>query len=421
MKARVRRTSWHTVQEQHRALATIGRLAAEHAKPDHPSDPPASKSAVRVVRNSDTGLAPPAPPRLRSRPRRGKAVTNDRSDSGTTDPDSPDAVPARETAASRPAKQQVLPGPSVKVVREQQPRNSPETGPAPHPVPRPILPTIPAKKFSPSSSGVLRFDAIDPIRPGVPDPVHGGDKPEGRASPVRSKATPPRANSAPRIIDPRGVETALNRLVNRLRTSLSGLFASSLSHGRSAASRIWRGRSRLGTQTAAAVEQIRRRPRLATGAAAAVLLVSALAGLLASAGGGVANPHGPAASNATAGHGTPASPPAAIGASEQQVGQSPAAPAALFEMTSSTSAVYQITGPIQVSLDASGSCWIQARRAGPNGDLLFQGTLVPGQSWTVAGPTWLRLGNPTAISLTVNGETVSPPATRGTPFDLQIG
>ena len=90
-------------------------------------------------------------------------------------------------------------------------------------------------------------------------------------------------------------------------------------------------------------------------------------------------------------------------------------------MTSSTSAVYQVTGPIQVVLNASGYCWIQARRAGPNGDLLFQGTLVPGQSWTVAGPTWLRLGNPTAVGLTVNGETVSPPVARGIPFDLQIG
>ncbi len=411
MKVRVRRTSWHSVQEQHRALATMGRLAAEHARPDHPPEAPSSKSAVRVVRDSYAALAPSAPPQLRSRPRRGKGPAGEPPDtgthsatvSGTTDPDAGDPAPARQTSDPRPPTHQVLPGPSVKLVRERLSGDGSETAPAPsHPATRPVLPTIPAKRSAASSTGMLYFDAIDALAA---------------------------IDADPSVNDRSGSEIAGDDKAGD--PSPSGLFSPLLSRARSAFDQLWRRRSHLAPAGAAAVGQVRRRPRLATGAAAAVLLVSALAGLLASAGGGNGNAHNRASSNVPAGRGGPAPPPSASGsAGQQQVGQTPvtpatpatpSTPAALLEMTSSTSAVYQVSGPIQVVLNASGYCWIQARRAGPNGDLLFQGTLVPGQSWTVAGPTWLRLGNPTAVGLTVNGETVSPPVARGIPFDLQIG
>jgi hypothetical protein len=166
--------------------------------------------------------------------------------------------------------------------------------------------------------------------------------------------------------------------------------------------------------------EMSRRPRVAIGAAVALLLLVAIAGVaIAGGGGGSGSNHHTAASAArSAARQSPPAPLAQQGASAQQAGQ---LPATLLEMTSSTSAVYQVTGPISVVLHAGAPCWIEARRSGPNGDLLFQGTLVPGQTWTVAGPTWFRLGNPTAVNLTVNGELVSPPATQGIPFDLQIG
>jgi uncharacterized protein DUF4115 len=161
-----------------------------------------------------------------------------------------------------------------------------------------------------------------------------------------------------------------------------------------------------------------RRPRAAIGAAAAALVFVALIGVAVAGTGGGAPHHQVAGGGRSAVRLAPGSPPIAEGAGAEQSGQ---APASLLEMTSSTSAVYQVSGPISVVLHPTAPCWIQARRSGPNGDLLFQGTLVPGQAWTVAGPTWLRLGNPTAVSLAVNGEPVSPPAAQGIPFDLQIG
>ena len=414
MKARVRRTSWHTVQEQHRALATMGRLAAEHSNPDHPSEAHASKSAVRVVRDNDPAWIPPGPPRLRSRPRRTATPGEHPEGSDSEDP--------RQTKAPRaapPPNKQVLPGPSVKLLREREPSNGSEAvSPRPHPAPRPVLPAIPPKRQSAPSTGMLRFDAIDAID-AIVNRV-------GQRSPAEPKTTAPKRQAKRALVArTRGLSRDLGDssrafsggIVARSRALRRKASAGSQALFREAGARCRPLLSALVARGGSGIGQLRRRPRLATGVAAVILLVSALAGLLATAGGGGGSPHSPQAANVSAGHAA-ASPPVASGGSGAQVAQTPEA---LLEMTSSTSAVYQVSGPIQVVLNASGSCWIQARHAGPNGDLVFQGTLVPGQSWTVAGPTWLRLGNPSAVSLAINGETVSPPAARGIPFDLQIG
>jgi len=54
--------------------------------------------------------------------------------------------------------------------------------------------------------------------------------------------------------------------------------------------------------------------------------------------------------------------------------------------------------PLVVSADG-GRCWLQARRGGPNGPVLWEGTLEQGQSVRFAPRVWLRLGAPWAVTL----------------------
>ncbi len=99
-------TSLRTVDRYHRALDTMGKLAAQQAAPpldpaksaDHPRlTQPAEPdhSYVRVVRDDTAPAAPPRPPTLRSRPRRPRP------------PAYPDAV--------------TTPGPNTRIVRVDEP------------------------------------------------------------------------------------------------------------------------------------------------------------------------------------------------------------------------------------------------------------------------------------------------------------
>ncbi|HEX4864535.1 MAG TPA: DUF4115 domain-containing protein [Acidimicrobiales bacterium] len=254
----------------------------------------------------------------------------------------------------------VHPGPSVRVVsgRAYEPGTSPAPV-APHRRPKPVLPKIPAKRPVGSDSGILHFDEL-------------------------AEAPPP--GSRPAAAAPTNLKWAA--------------FSALLRRGRDAFEVLWHRR------------------RVGNVLAASVLLLAALAGVITSLDRGSASRPSHTRGPTPAGHSAAAPPhPTAGGASQQGL----APPAASFEMTSTESAVYRVTGPISVVLDASGSCWVQARSAGPGGGLLFEGTLLPGRTWSAAGPTWLRLGDPAAVNLTVNGAKVTPPSTPGVPFDLQIG
>jgi hypothetical protein len=398
MRVHVRRTSWHTVQAQHRALATIGKLAAEHSKHETLADGPSSKSAVRVVRGDGSDPVPGTPPALRSRPRRSSA-------SGPTETKEPEP-PGYSNGIPPPANGvrngQVLPGPSVKIVRGQilQPLPTEVSRPGPA-VPRPVLPVIPSMRPNGLSTEVIRFDALADQAPRKPEVT--------KATAARPRA-PTVAGRQLRNAVGRG-----NAAATRAVRAGGPAFAVVLARTRLLASSVV-------AAVRAALTRLSAQPRALTGAAAGLLVLVAIACLAAAAGGGGSVRH-PLARHPSAAHQAPASPAVQLpSAAQSGVAQQGAQlPAALLEMTSSTSAVYQVGGPISVVLDASGPCWIEARRSGPTGGLLFEGTLVPGQTWTVAGPTWLRLGNPTVVSLTVNGALVSPPATDGIPFDLQIG
>ncbi|MBV9660215.1 MAG: DUF4115 domain-containing protein [Acidimicrobiales bacterium] len=79
-----------------------------------------------------------------------------------------------------------------------------------------------------------------------------------------------------------------------------------------------------------------------------------------------------------------------------------------------------MNGPIATVLTASGPCWVQARLAAPDGEVIFEGTLQGGQSWAGTGPIWLRLGNPTEVEIAIDGQAVSPPVAAGLPFEMLV-
>ena len=67
----------------------------------------------------------------------------------------------------------------------------------------------------------------------------------------------------------------------------------------------------------------------------------------------------------------------------------------------------------------TGACWIDARD--PAGTKLFSGTLSAGQSQSItAGAMTLRLGNPAAVTLTIDGKPVPFTVTNGSPATLQF-
>jgi hypothetical protein len=68
----------------------------------------------------------------------------------------------------------------------------------------------------------------------------------------------------------------------------------------------------------------------------------------------------------------------------------------------------------------SGACWVDLTAAG-TGQQIFAGTLPVGTSrtWTEDGPVSMEIGNPGAVTLTVNGVDQSPPT--GSPVTLTLG
>lgn len=90
--------------------------------------------------------------------------------------------------------------------------------------------------------------------------------------------------------------------------------------------------------------------------------------------------------------------------------------------SSTTSADYPAPGSsYTLTLSASGACWILAE-ATSSGDVLWTGTLEPGQTQQIAatGSTSVRLGAAFDVSVSVNGVPVALPSDHGSPFDLDF-
>lgn len=99
-----------------------------------------------------------------------------------------------------------------------------------------------------------------------------------------------------------------------------------------------------------------------------------------------------------------------------------AAPPATLVSSTPQVAVYSLSGPSTITLRASsGVSWAQLRSGNQSGTVVFEGRINQGQSKTISGPAWVRLGNPTAITVAVNGTAITAPTvTAGQPYNLQF-
>jgi hypothetical protein len=149
----------------------------------------------------------------------------------------------------------------------------------------------------------------------------------------------------------------------------------------------------------------RRRPgRGVLGALVGVVVVgAAVAGLAAWRLGGAAHTPAQAAQGSGAGSVAAAAPaPAPATAKARPKAALPAAPA--FTLITAS----------------RGRCWLLVRAGGPNGTILYEGILQPGQSqrFRLARRLWVRMGKPSALDIRVGGKLVS--GLPGTPENLLL-
>jgi hypothetical protein len=101
----------------------------------------------------------------------------------------------------------------------------------------------------------------------------------------------------------------------------------------------------------------------------------------------------------------------------------PSVPAVRLIGADTTTAGYAVTAtPAVVTVVANAPCWVQARPGDAGTTAMFEGTMTAGARHTFSNPAgiWLRLGNPGAVTLVVNGVSIDLPAAgHGTaPFDV---
>jgi hypothetical protein len=96
-------------------------------------------------------------------------------------------------------------------------------------------------------------------------------------------------------------------------------------------------------------------------------------------------------------------------------------PAVLLNASGGT-ATYQLTSPsASIVVTASGPCWIEVKGRSSAGQVIYEGILAKGQTSSVTGPAWIRLGDPPYAAVSVNGKHMSVPgATAAVPLDLQF-
>jgi cytoskeleton protein RodZ len=119
--------------------------------------------------------------------------------------------------------------------------------------------------------------------------------------------------------------------------------------------------------------------------------------------------------NSDDGGGEPATKPGALGIVSPSASPS-ARPSAKPSASASTAARQ---GVVRITA-RGGDCWLEVRRKGAQGQVLFSGTLAKGDGKVFVGKTlWLRLGNPAALGISIDGE--KQPAIDGTgPLDYLV-
>ncbi|HEY3810644.1 MAG TPA: DUF4115 domain-containing protein [Acidimicrobiales bacterium] len=99
----------------------------------------------------------------------------------------------------------------------------------------------------------------------------------------------------------------------------------------------------------------------------------------------------------------------------------PASTAPVLVTTSAGYSEYRLTGPATVQLATDTICWIEIRQGGPTGPVLYEGDLSAGQTHVAPPSTWVRLGNPGHVTVTVNGVPISLPSLiAGQPYNVMF-
>ena len=167
----------------------------------------------------------------------------------------------------------------------------------------------------------------------------------------------------------------------------------------------------------------RRRYGVALASAAGVVVVAAGAGAAVV----ELHPFGPSTSHHVASaHGRSSAAPAGpAGTPAPTVAPAPTTtvpPALTATSSTPTDALYTVApGQLQVSLSASGPCWVELRTGSPSGPVMYEGIMQAGasQSFSAGGGVWLRLGDPGGVQLRINGSAVQLP-NAANPFNVTV-
>lgn len=384
-------------KSHHRALDTLGHMTASQTENDASALPGAAigQRHVRIVpADSPPPSNAPSPVAGGWRSRRASG-----------------AAPFRPPAPAR------LAAPAV-IEEEIQP-------PAPEESVRLVYrPKLPAEQASPvPGSPVLPPATSAPPRPDVP------------ARPVGATNSPPRTPTPPPPSSLRSDRDHLDRdhldeSLDRERPATAGPFESQSSPSVAYFDSLDPGLAEPAPSSEAELEHPRRHHRRrSTGSngvltAVAGLVVLVVAGSAAAA---ITLRGGPATKSATAVPKTSLSKAASAAphrhprpATSTTTTTVTTLPVSLVS-SSPQAAVYRLSGAAQISINASGPCWVNIRQGNQTGPVIFSGTLGPGSTKSVSGPAWVRLGNPPAVSISVNGTALSPPATAaGVPYNLEF-
>lgn len=104
------------------------------------------------------------------------------------------------------------------------------------------------------------------------------------------------------------------------------------------------------------------------------------------------------------------------GALEQTAPETSAAPSTTVEVSAESNQDGDTQGPVELVARASGGrCWLLVRDGSESGEVLWTGTLEPGEekSFSASGPIWMHVGSPAALEVSVNGEPAEVPEPYG--------
>ncbi len=157
----------------------------------------------------------------------------------------------------------------------------------------------------------------------------------------------------------------------------------------------------IGTRSRAAREQLAAIPArvyAVAGSAAAIIIVAIVVATAA------LGTHGGPSAAADKAPVSPTTQPAVVSTTAPPV----TAPARITPVVarSNTGATISVSSPFQLTLQASGTCWVEV--TDPSGRTLFMTTLHAGQQQQIpaAGPIVVRLGYTPAVSISVDGTTL---------------